>query len=133
MAYLHSQNIVHRDLNPTNIFLDINLFPKIGDFGTADYFYDQINENQQFNEYKSYNENKQFNEYKELNDNQNCNENQQQNEYKELNENQECNENNGSEKDDYSDEGDEYYDEYSESFVINKQSKRCLLFWPNFV
>ena len=126
MAYMHSQNIVHRDLNPTNIFLDINLFPKIGDFGTADYFYDQINENKQFNEYKSYNENKQFNEYKELNDNQNCNENKQFNEYKELNENQECNtkkecnENNGSEKDDYSDEGDEYYDEYSESFVINK-------------
>ena len=40
MNYLHSEGIIHRDLNPSNIYLDFNLFPKIGDFGTAGYCYD---------------------------------------------------------------------------------------------
>lgn len=35
MSYLHSNNIIHRDLNPENIFLDEHLFPKIGDFGLS--------------------------------------------------------------------------------------------------
>ena len=34
MYYLHSRNIVHRDLKSPNIFLD-NATPKIGDFGLA--------------------------------------------------------------------------------------------------
>lgn len=33
MAYLHSNNIIHCCLNPTNIYLDDILCPKIGDFG----------------------------------------------------------------------------------------------------
>ncbi|KAK8891101.1 hypothetical protein M9Y10_028306 [Tritrichomonas musculus] len=32
MAYLHSSNIIHRDLQPSNIYLDDYLSPKIGDF-----------------------------------------------------------------------------------------------------
>lgn len=35
MTYIHSHSILHRDLNPNNIFLDANLNPKIGDFGMA--------------------------------------------------------------------------------------------------
>lgn len=35
MKYLHSNNILHRDLNPENVFLDGHLFPKIGDFGLS--------------------------------------------------------------------------------------------------
>ncbi|KAK8871844.1 hypothetical protein M9Y10_007587 [Tritrichomonas musculus] len=35
MKYLHSHSILHRDLNPTNIYLDDFLFPKIGDFGLS--------------------------------------------------------------------------------------------------
>lgn len=35
MAYLHSYNIIHRDLQPCNIYLDDYLFPKIGDFGLS--------------------------------------------------------------------------------------------------
>ena len=32
MPYLHSHNILHRNLNPINIFLDDSLFPKISVF-----------------------------------------------------------------------------------------------------
>jgi translation initiation factor 2-alpha kinase 4 len=35
MTYVHEHNILHRDLNPNNIFLDAQLRPKIGDFGMA--------------------------------------------------------------------------------------------------
>lgn len=33
MLYLHSYNILHRNLRPTNIFIDKNFHPKISDFG----------------------------------------------------------------------------------------------------
>jgi serine/threonine protein kinase len=35
LKYIHNNDIVHRDLNPNNIFLDKNMQPKIGDFGLA--------------------------------------------------------------------------------------------------
>jgi serine/threonine protein kinase len=38
LHYLHQKNIVHLDLNPTNILLDHNLVPKITDFGKSRYF-----------------------------------------------------------------------------------------------
>lgn len=38
MRYLHSNNIVHRDLKSTNILLDENLYPRISDFGTSKRF-----------------------------------------------------------------------------------------------
>ena len=35
MSYIHSKNILHRDLKTDNIFLDEFLYPKIGDFGLS--------------------------------------------------------------------------------------------------
>lgn len=35
MSYLHSLNIIHRNLNSASILLDDNLFPKIYDFGLS--------------------------------------------------------------------------------------------------
>ena len=35
MSYLHSHDILHRDLNPRHIFMDEYLFPKIGGFGSS--------------------------------------------------------------------------------------------------
>lgn len=35
MSYLHSHNIIHRDLTPENILMDDFLFPKISDFGLS--------------------------------------------------------------------------------------------------
>lgn len=35
MSYLHSHNILHRDLKPYNIYLDDSLYPKIAGFNIA--------------------------------------------------------------------------------------------------
>lgn len=35
MAYLHRNNVIHRDLKPDNILMDENFFPKITDFGLS--------------------------------------------------------------------------------------------------
>lgn len=35
MAYLHSHNIIHRDLRPSSILIDDNLNPKISQFGLS--------------------------------------------------------------------------------------------------
>jgi serine/threonine protein kinase len=35
LSYIHEHDILHRDLNPNNIFLDSKMNPKIGDFGMA--------------------------------------------------------------------------------------------------
>lgn len=32
LEFLHKKNIIHRNLNPSNIFLDLNLYPFVGDF-----------------------------------------------------------------------------------------------------
>lgn len=35
MSFLHSNNILHRDLKPDNILMDDDLYPKIADFGLS--------------------------------------------------------------------------------------------------
>lgn len=35
LKYIHSMDILHRDINTNNIFLDEHMIPKIGDFGMA--------------------------------------------------------------------------------------------------
>ncbi|CAI0442797.1 unnamed protein product [Linum tenue] len=45
LAYLHEEihpRIVHRDIKPTNILLDLDLRPKISDFGLSKFFPDDI-------------------------------------------------------------------------------------------
>ena len=43
MSYLHSHEILHRDLKPDNILLDEYMFPKIGDFGLSKSYDHQTN------------------------------------------------------------------------------------------
>lgn len=38
MAYIHQHNVIHRNLKPSNVFLDSNFYPKIGDFGLSKFF-----------------------------------------------------------------------------------------------
>lgn len=48
MSYLHSQNILHRNLKPSNILIDELIHPKLADFGLAK----NINENDDRNKRK---------------------------------------------------------------------------------
>lgn len=38
MNYIHSKNIIHRNLKPSNILINDQLFPIISDFGLADFY-----------------------------------------------------------------------------------------------
>ncbi len=44
VAYIHSLNIIHRDIRPKNLIVDPGGDPHLIDFGTAKYFYEQIKE-----------------------------------------------------------------------------------------
>lgn len=41
VAYIHSMNIIHRDISPKNVLISEHLHTKLIDFGTAKYFYVQ--------------------------------------------------------------------------------------------
>ena len=41
MSYLHSKGIIHRCLNPANIYMNEVLFPKLGDFGLSTKFFNK--------------------------------------------------------------------------------------------
>lgn len=45
LAYIHSKNIMHRDIKPKNLLIDDNLKLKIGDFGISAIFDDFDNKN----------------------------------------------------------------------------------------
>lgn len=45
IRYLHSHNVVHRNLNPGSVWLDENLYPKIFDFShSREYLPDETNQ-----------------------------------------------------------------------------------------
>ena len=44
VAYIHSLNIIHRDIRPKNLIVSPEGEPYLIDFGTAKYFYEQIRE-----------------------------------------------------------------------------------------
>ncbi|KAK1428979.1 hypothetical protein QVD17_17820 [Tagetes erecta] len=42
LVYLHEEAVIHRDIKPSNVLLDGNFGPKIGDFGLAKLFPDNV-------------------------------------------------------------------------------------------
>jgi hypothetical protein len=47
LAHAHENGIIHRDIKPSNILLDLNVQPKIGDFGLARPFERKIEEGEE--------------------------------------------------------------------------------------
>lgn len=49
MNYLHSEDIIHRNLSPSHIFLDEKYHPKIGNFEFSKYIFEELdNEKKDF-------------------------------------------------------------------------------------